>query len=95
MARKIGRGKKINNKSWFLRGIIIGGIVGTSLSLLDSKTRKQTLDTLSQVKENPAEVTDQVTEKVTEKVTSAAMKVQHVLEDTQEAYNNASSEKFE
>ncbi|PLT30645.1 YtxH domain-containing protein [Peribacillus deserti] len=91
MARRKGKVKNINNRSWFLRGMVIGGIAGTALSLLETKTRKQTIDLLTQVKENPTEVKEQVTEKVTE----AAMKVQHVLEDTQDAYNNASSKVFE
>ncbi|WP_409294142.1 hypothetical protein V1498_12970 [Peribacillus sp. SCS-26] len=91
MARRVGKVKNVNNRSLFLRGILLGGIAGTLLTLFDSRTRKQTVDMLAQVKENPVEVKDQMTEKLTE----AAMKVQHALEETQDAYNNASSRRFQ
>ncbi|WP_409292600.1 hypothetical protein [Peribacillus sp. SCS-37] len=91
MARRVGKVKNVNNRSLFLRGILLGGIAGTLLTLFDSRTRKQTVDMLAQVKDNHSEVKDQMADKLTE----AAMKVQHALEETQDVYNNASSQRFQ
>lgn len=89
------------NSSKLLKGILIGGIVGGALMLLDSSTRRKITDTAlnlkdssvdmySQVKENPSEVKEQMIDRFK----SASDTLKEAISDAQTLYETVNENVF-
>jgi gas vesicle protein len=80
--------------SKFLKGVILGGIIGGALTLLDSSTRTRvkttavdlkdsSMDMITQVKENPGELKDQMVQRfrvASDTLKEAISEAQHLYE---------------
>lgn len=89
------------NSSKLLKGILIGGIVGGALMLLDSSTRRKITDTAlnlkdssvdmySQVKDNPSEVKEQMIDRFK----SASDTLKEAISDAQALYETVNENVF-
>lgn len=89
------------NNSKLLKGIILGGMIGGALTLLDSTTRNQvkgkavglkdcSKDMFVQVKENPGEVKDQMVSQFK----SAADTLKQAISDAQNLYERVNEDIF-
>lgn len=89
------------NNSKLLKGIILGGMIGGALTLLDSATRNQvkekavglkdcSKDMFTQVKENPSEVKDQMVSQFK----SAADTLKQAISDAQSLYERVNEDIF-
>ncbi|WP_204524873.1 hypothetical protein [Priestia abyssalis] len=89
------------NNSKLLKGIILGGMIGGALTLLDSATRNQvkgkavnlkdcSKDMFVQVKENPGEVKDQMVSQFK----SAADTLKQAISDAQNLYERVNEDIF-
>ncbi|WP_026695171.1 YtxH domain-containing protein [Peribacillus kribbensis] len=89
--RRIGIYNRNKKDNWFVTGMIVGGIIGAALTLLDKNTRKQTLTLLSETKDHPSNVK----EKLNEKIVSATDTVEKNIQEAADIYDHASSQRFE
>ncbi|WP_180955236.1 YtxH domain-containing protein [Peribacillus deserti] len=89
------------NNNLMLRGLIIGGIIGGALSLLDSQTRKKvkttavdlkdsSVDMFAQVKENPGEIKEQMMQRFK----AASNSLKEAITEAQDLYEMVNKEVF-
>ncbi|MBM7691170.1 gas vesicle protein [Peribacillus deserti] len=89
------------NNNLLVRGLIIGGVIGGALSLLDSQTRKKvkttavdfkdsSVDMFSQVKENPGEVKEQMMQRFK----AASNSLKEAISEAQDLYEMVNKEVF-
>ncbi|WP_071458568.1 YtxH domain-containing protein [Bacillus massilinigeriensis] len=94
-------GRNSNNNSKLLRGIIIGGVVGGMVAMLDSTTRNKikytamnvkdtSMDMISEVKNNPGEVKDQMVNSFKE----ASNVLKEAIADAQNLYERLNNDMF-
>ncbi|WP_051348583.1 hypothetical protein [Peribacillus kribbensis] len=89
------------NNNLMVKGLIIGGIIGGALSLLDSQTRKKvkssavglkdsSVEMISQVRENPGEVKEQMIQRFK----SASNSLKDAIAEAQDLYEMVNKEVF-
>ncbi|CAH0347233.1 YtxH domain-containing protein [Bacillus sp. CECT 9360] len=89
------------NNSKLLKGIILGGIIGGALTLLDSSTRNKvkttavdlkdsSVDMFSQVKENPGEMKDQMVQRFK----NASDTLKEAISEAQNLYQTVNEDVF-